>query len=739
MESRKTRILFDATVLVDSLASERARTGIYFTAYNVFRKILARKDVEVVLFAKKPRRLRKYLRANFKGYDHIEIVDSFAGLKDIDALLSLRDPSNELAKEYLPHISCYAVVYDIMPILHPEWFNPAMTLGMWDMLDGIERGVNDHYFAISENTRNDMIRLGGIGDPERISVIPLAANEHFYPNGDARAFEAVRKKYNIPRDKKYILSLCAQESRKNLINAIKSFIEFIDKNHIDDLVYVLAGCMRKNFKGELRECFDNLGANAEKVINIGYVGDEDVSVLYSNAMWFIYTSHYEGFGLPLLEAMQCGCPVVAANNSSLPEVVGDAAIMVDSHDIGQHVEAYGGYYFNPELRQTNSRKGLERAKLFTWEKCVDTICEKIKRDVVKKLSHPMATVLIAANYRSREEDFAALQVRLESVRKQKYEKLEPLIVDCNADPGISERIRAYAAETGMRVKVVPGTDVYEACNVAAADTRGKYIAFLTAGMHYIDDRYVSICMEKNEEHEAELSYCDTLVSGGGAEAVWGGDISKILFGAHFSCASVFIGRSAFERMGGFPVRYGGASFYGLLLRLRQNKARAAYVRSIQVGMIEEGNSLEKSVEACAAACYDIFGRERGLSLSECHALYSGDWLRRYSGEEIVGLAGKIPLTNDVEMLWEKTVRSRTFYKMLNELRREETMKYRHFLFGIIPIPLTCTYRGDAVANVTTYHLFGRIPLGSLNRRSLSRTTFYLFNILPLFRVRNHCT
>ena len=93
---------------------------------------------------------------------------------------------------------------------------------------------------------------------------------------------------------------------------------------------------------------------------------------------------YEGFGLPPLEAISCGCPVIVSNNSSLPEVVGEAGIMIDYDSDEQHIKAYESYYFNENLRKENSQKGLERAKLFSWEKCVDAMVDFIKANIDKK-------------------------------------------------------------------------------------------------------------------------------------------------------------------------------------------------------------------------------------------------------------------------------------------------------------------------------------------------------------------
>ena len=97
--------------------------------------------------------------------------------------------------------------------------------------------------------------------------------------------------------------------------------------------------------------------------------------MYSGAEWFVYTSQYEGFGLPPLEAMSCGCPVITYNNSSLPEVVGDAGIMIDWDSDEQHIQAYEKYYYDENYRKEMALKGLERSKLFSWEKCANQMIE----------------------------------------------------------------------------------------------------------------------------------------------------------------------------------------------------------------------------------------------------------------------------------------------------------------------------------------------------------------------------
>lgn len=206
-------------------------------------------------------------------------------------------------------------------------------------------------------------------------MTPLACDDSFKPRKEN--LSSIKRKYNIPPDKHYIFSLCNLEPRKNLKRILKTFIDFIKKNRIGDLYFVLGGGITPGFGEKIEKTINDLDTYGDKIIRIGYVDDEDLATLYSGAEWFVYTSQYEGFGLPPLEAMSCGCPVITSNNSSLPEVVGDAGIMIDWDSDEQHIEAYEKYYFDENLRMENSKKGLERSKLFSWGRCAGKMMEEM--------------------------------------------------------------------------------------------------------------------------------------------------------------------------------------------------------------------------------------------------------------------------------------------------------------------------------------------------------------------------
>jgi glycosyltransferase involved in cell wall biosynthesis len=154
-----------------------------------------------------------------------------------------------------------------------------------------------------------------------------------------------------------------------MAHTIRTFARMVDQQNIKDLSLVLVGT-----KGWLYdEIFEELSRNAalkDRIIVTGFAANEDLAALYSGAVAFVYPSLYEGFGLPPLEAMQCGVPVITSNTSSLPEVVGEAGIMVSPTDEDALCQSMLDIYNSDSLQQTMSLKSIEQAKKFSWEKCM---------------------------------------------------------------------------------------------------------------------------------------------------------------------------------------------------------------------------------------------------------------------------------------------------------------------------------------------------------------------------------
>lgn len=265
------------------------------------------------------------------------------------------------------NIKKYLILYDTIPLLYPLYFAKGWFEDMVKSLN-----ATDRYFAISQSAKADFIKFSKAKD-KNIKVVPLACADTFYEQKEKT--KEVLKKYNIPLNKKYVFSLCTLEPRKNLIRAVKTFVTFVQKNNIKDMIFVLGGGHWDMFLPKLEKEIGKLPENL--IYKVGYVDDEDLAPLYSGAQWMVYTSEYEGFGLPPLEAMACGCPVITSNNSSLPEVVGNAGQMIDFDSDSQHIEAYEKYYFNNDFRNEMAHKGLMRAKQFSWQKTANLIADEI--------------------------------------------------------------------------------------------------------------------------------------------------------------------------------------------------------------------------------------------------------------------------------------------------------------------------------------------------------------------------
>ena len=179
------------------------------------------------------------------------------------------------------------------------------------------------------------------------------------------------KTQRIPAGR-YVLSVCTLEPRKNLAHLIRCFAQLIQQERLPDLHLVLVGNLGWKYESIFAELTAAEGVR-ERIIITGYVADEDMAALYSGSLFFAYPSLYEGFGLPPLEAMQCGVPVITSNTSSLPEVVGDAGIMVSPQDGDALCQAM----LRLVIRHGNLRKAalaeksLKQAAQFSWAKCAE--------------------------------------------------------------------------------------------------------------------------------------------------------------------------------------------------------------------------------------------------------------------------------------------------------------------------------------------------------------------------------
>ncbi len=229
--------------------------------------------------------------------------------------------------------------------------------------EGIRKAMR--IIAVSQSTKNDLMRCLGIPD-ERISVV--------YEGIDHSLFQPVSHRiYNYP----YILFVGSEHPRKNFTTLLKAFSQLKSEPRFKKLKLVKvgdAGGQETDFRNQTMGVVESLHLSSE-VIFTDFVPETDLPAYYSGAEVFVLPSLYEGFGFPVLEAMACACPVITSNTSSLPEVVGEAGIMIDPYDTDSLAQAMMQVLTDSELSNNMIRKGLEQSKRFSWEKAAEQTLE----------------------------------------------------------------------------------------------------------------------------------------------------------------------------------------------------------------------------------------------------------------------------------------------------------------------------------------------------------------------------
>jgi glycosyltransferase involved in cell wall biosynthesis len=263
-------------------------------------------------------------------------------------------------------------IHDIIPVIHPEHFSsPFNECLVKEVVDNIS--VDDYVICVSESTKKDLLNYRPELNHDQVVVALLAASENFHKILDEEKINRIKEKYNIPINKDYLLSVCTLEPRKNLDTVLKSLRKLLMKGMLGDLVLVLTGS--PGWKSdELIADIDELNEKYNNsIILTGYVTDDELTILYSGAYAFIYLSLYEGFGLPPLEAMKCGVPVIASYGSSLPEVIGDCGILINPTDISELTNAIIRLHGDRNLRNDLGNKSFLRASEFDFCKTVSII------------------------------------------------------------------------------------------------------------------------------------------------------------------------------------------------------------------------------------------------------------------------------------------------------------------------------------------------------------------------------
>ena len=263
-------------------------------------------------------------------------------------------------------------VHDLSFLLHPECADEGLRAYLERAVPSAVRNA-DFVVVDSANTQNELICLLD-ADPKRVEVVYPAVDDHFYPITDEALLEATRKQYSL--NYPFLLNVSVIEPRKNMPRLLQAFARLKREMNIPHRM-VFVGGLGWMYESVF-QTVEDLGLT-DQVVFLGYVPDEDLAPIYNLADLFVYPSIYEGFGIPPLEAMACGTPVVASNSSSLPEAIGDAGIMVRPTDVDAIADAIHRVLSNPGLHADLSRRGLEQAKKFTWQASAEQVLSIYRR------------------------------------------------------------------------------------------------------------------------------------------------------------------------------------------------------------------------------------------------------------------------------------------------------------------------------------------------------------------------
>lgn len=272
-------------------------------------------------------------------------------------------------------------VHDLIPLVFPNHFKTGLKgLLKWHVQKLALRNA-DAIITDSKSSKKDIVKYVGISET-KIKVVYLAAGQEFkrIKNSESR-IQNLRKKYRLPE--KFALYVGDATWNKNLPRLIEAATKvnvplvMVGKALIDKEIDT-----QNPWNKDLVRVQEEASQN-KNVFRLGFVSSEDLVVLYNTATLFVMPSVYEGFGLPILEAMNCGCPVVASREGSLAEVVGDAGKHIDPYDVSSIAKGISEVFNSPSLRNELSQEGINQVKKFTWKKTAEeTMC--VYKEVVDR-------------------------------------------------------------------------------------------------------------------------------------------------------------------------------------------------------------------------------------------------------------------------------------------------------------------------------------------------------------------
>lgn len=285
--------------------------------------------------------------------------------------------SDPIIERKIPPILYTAMVHDLIPLVFPDIYLPNDFIRIhYEKHMEMIRSM-DHLLTNTEYSRSDLLRFGF--EDDSITTIGFGRDESFYihPNPELSDLGHL-----FPIDKPYLLAISAGDSRKNTVTLIQAFANAV-RNTPTEFQLVIAGGLEQSYLEQLLGTATRYGIR-NRVHFPGRVTKPQLLRLFNRAHCFAFPSLYEGVGLPPLEAMQCGVPVLTSSTTSLPEVTGDAAILVDPKDVNAMSQGLLQLLTNEPLRHSLRVKGLQRAQLFDWNQVADRIVTAFRKLIERR-------------------------------------------------------------------------------------------------------------------------------------------------------------------------------------------------------------------------------------------------------------------------------------------------------------------------------------------------------------------
>lgn len=373
------KLSVDSSILSLGHYHPRFRTGIYRVVANLAAELGSHEGVNFhsqfqlmetipsfFPFANQEFSVPLWRRVFDRGCMDISRILSGGSLRHVKRLSqndAILFPALLFDPRYLAPISVptILIVHDLIALKFPEW----VTRGNRSSQEQWNRLANTslHFACVSENTRKDLLKLTDIAE-ERTFTCHLAPDPVFQKQSSVKP--EILHKYNL-ESQKYFLSVGTMEIRKNLISTLRAFAAYVKESGDTQTKLALVGGSGWGNQEFTQEFIHS--PVRHQVVWLGFIPDEDLRSLYQEARAFLFLSHYEGFGLPVLEALAMGCPVISSNASSLPEVGENAVLYTHPIDIPQITQHLHDLSQNPQLQDRLRTDGPLHASQFSWEKC----------------------------------------------------------------------------------------------------------------------------------------------------------------------------------------------------------------------------------------------------------------------------------------------------------------------------------------------------------------------------------